>query len=487
MLQLKLFNHQTGEFQETIVNPQTSPQSEFLLGRAATCDLVLEGADISRVHGKIQFQQGSYAYSDLGSANGSRINNQVVQVNQPYPLKVDDLICVGDFVLMVEAIELTSTRSTAHEPSIWQKLSGDPHIWSKGDLTVRCIRVTQETADVKTFTFAAEPAVLFRYQPGQFVTLDLEINGESILRSYSISSSPSRPHTLDITVKRVPPADPTAPPGLVSNWLHDHIQVGSTVKLNGPLGKFTCAPTPAPKLLLISAGSGITPMMSMSRWIADTGTTSDILFFHCARTPSDIIFRQELELLSARLPNFRAVISVTRSDPGQPWFGLTGRLTETILHSFAPDFQERTTYVCGPNGFMQSVKTLLERLNFPMPNYHEESFGPPPKTKSPPSSPSLPLSLPPTPSPTTKPTVRFAQSNQEASGDQASILELAEQCGIKIRNGCRQGVCGACKKRKLEGEVRYESEPDGLDSADQAAGYVLTCVAAPIGRVVIEA
>ncbi|MBF2049293.1 MAG: FHA domain-containing protein [Leptolyngbya sp. IPPAS B-1204] len=498
MLKLKLFNHQTGEFQETVLDPNRQ-QSEVLIGRAASCDLVLDGADVSRVHGQIKFQQGDYCYSDLGSANGSRINNQAVQVHQSYPLKVDDLIRIGDFVLMVEAIEITAASG---EASIWRKLSGERPIWAKGDLTVRCIRVTDETADVKTFTFVADPPVLFHYQPGQFVTLDLEINGESVLRSYSISSSPSRPHTLEITVKRVAssPDAPDAPPGLVSNWLHDQIKVGSRVKLSGPLGKFTCYPNPAKKLLLISAGSGITPMMSMSRWIADTGVDTDVIFFHCARTPRDIIFRQELELMAARLPSFHPVISVTRSEPGQPWFGFSGRLTDTMLHSIAPDFQDRTVYVCGPNGFMQNVKTLLESLHFPMSNYHEESFGSPKKAKpiSPPPSSSFgeahepPPSLSSSPSsalsPSTKPAVFFAQSNQEVIDESAeSILDLAEQAGIKIRSNCRQGVCGACKKRKLEGVVKYESEPDGLDREEQEAGYILTCVAAPVGRVVVEA
>lgn len=504
MLKLKLFNHETGGFQETTLTSNST--NEFLIGRAANCDVILEGSDVSRVHGRIRLQKGEYHYIDSGSANGSRINNQVVQVNQGYLLKVDDLIRIGDFVLLVEAIETAESRG---ETSIWRKLSGDRAIWTKGDLSVRCIRVTNESADVKTFTFVADPPVLFQYQPGQFVTLDLEINGESVLRSYSISSTPSRPHTLEITVKRVAaPSDaPNISPGLVSNWLHDNIQVGSQLKLSGPLGKFTCLPNPAEKLLLISAGSGITPMMSMSRWIADTGTNSDIIFFHCARTPRDIIFRQELELMASRLPNFRPAISVTRSEVGQPWFGFTGRPTEAMLQTIAPDFQDRMVYVCGPNGFMQSVKALLEALGFPMQNYHEESFGPPKKSKrsapAPSASTPLPAPTPPVPastslhappSPSSRssasaiPMVHFAQSNKEVPFEDAeSILELAEQHGIKIRSNCKQGVCGACKKRKLEGEIRYDSDPDALEPSEQEAGYILPCVAAAVGRVVIEA
>jgi glycine betaine catabolism B len=521
MLTLKLFNHLTGEFQQTILTPETMTHRECIIGRASSCDLVLDSVDVSRVHGRVQFQKGEYYYTDLGSANGSFINNQAVKASQNYCLKVDDMIRIGDFVLLIETLETDSSRG---ETSIWKKLNGDRQYWTKGDLTVRCVRITDETHDVKTFTFVAEPAVLFDYKPGQFVTLALEINGEEVLRSYSISSTPSRPHTLEITVKRVGslPDSSDTPPGLVSNWLHDHLNVGDQVKLNGPMGKFTCLPNPAQKLLFISAGSGITPMMSMSRWLADTSAASDIVFFHCARTPRDIIFRQELEMMATRLPNFRLAMSTTRPDLGHLWFGFTGRLNESMLKAIAPDFQERTVYVCGPETFMQGAKAILETLELPMKNYHEESFGTPGKkskagkearegkemalagagvfssatmlsSPSPPSSPSS-LSHPRThapshlPAPSSPPLIVFAQSGKEALWEDAeSILELAEQEGVKIRSNCKQGVCGACKKRKLEGEVRYESAPDGLDDQEQADGYILTCVASPIGRVVLDA
>jgi ferredoxin-NADP reductase len=484
MLKLKVFNYQNGDFKDTVLTPEVMTHAEYRIGRTASCHLVLESPDISRVHSRIRFENGSYHYMDLGSANGSRINNCDIQANQNYPLKLDDLIRIGDYVLLVEAIE---TPAAIAENSIWSKI-GSQRQWSQGELTVRCVRIVNETSDVKTFTFVAEPKVLFHYKPGQFVTLEIPIQNEIVYRSYSISSSPSRPHTLEITVKRVAaPADqPEAPAGVVSNWLHDHLQVGSSIKINGPLGKFTCAPDPAKKLLLISAGSGITPLMSMSRWIAETAIASNIVFFHCARTPNDIIFRTELEMMAARLPNFRLAFSTTQSASGQPWWGFTGRLTPAMLEAIAPDFLEQTVYVCGPNGFMAGVKTLLEGLNFPLQNYYEESFGGAKKPKPvEQQQPKPATSLVATP---TAPQVVFAQSDKKVACDGSlSILEIAEQEGIKIRSSCRQGVCGACKKRKLEGEVRYESEPDALEPDEQAKGYVLTCVANPVGKVVIEA
>ena len=483
MLKIKVLNYQTGDFQETVLAPESKPKKDCTIGRSSSCDLVLESSDVSRVHAKIQAQQDEYLFADPGSANGSSINGQTTAVNQSYSLKVDDLIRIGDFVLLIDAIEPPSSANPTlgliyHTQNSLIR-SGDRN-WCD-EITVRCVRITVETADVKTFTFAADPAVRLNYKPGQFVTLNLEINGEPVMRSYSLSSSPSRPHTLEITVKRVPA-------GLVSNWLHDTIAVGSQIKISAPMGKFTCVPSLAPKLLLISAGSGITPLMAMSRWVEDTAAAIDITFFHCARTPRDIIFRQELERMSARLPNFHLALSVTQSEPGQPWSGFTGRLNEAMLQCVAPDFQERQVYVCGSEGFMQATKSLLEGLDFPMQRYSEESFGAPKALKK--VKPLKPNSDDPV-SPALSPAqsiVLFSKSGKQVAHDGSeSILELAEQEGIKIRSSCRQGVCGACKKRKLEGEVRYEAEPNALEPDDRAAGYVLACAALPVGRVVIEA
>lgn len=520
MLIVKLLNVQLQDIQTVVLAPEKTTQQACLMGRAANCELGLDSVEVSRVHSKIQLQNNQYYYSDLDSANGSYINNKKLLAHHDCLLRVGDSISIGDFLLLIEAIEPASEEAKSGDGNakpvalLGNRLSENSRnqnhlgnrIWDSKELAVRCVRITDETADVKTFTFVAEPAISFDYKPGQFVNLELDINGETVLRSYSISSSPTRPYTIEITVKRVPALSgvPQAPPGLVSNWLHGHLKVGSQVKLGGILGKFTCLPKPAAKLLMISAGSGITPMMSMSRWVADTARAIDIVFFHCARTPGDIIFRQELELMAARLPNFHLAIAVTQPQPGQPWLSYTGRLSESMLHLIAPDFCDRTVYVCGPEGFMQSVKTLLEHLNFPMQNYFEENFGGSKKAKkAEPKAPHSPLSPSPN-SATAVPSefraapiaapasthsiVRFAQSGTEVTADGTeSILELAEQANIKIRSNCQQGVCGACKKRKLEGLVRYESDPDGLDADEQANGFILTCVALPVDRVVVEA
>ena len=373
MLKLKVFNYQTAENQQIALTPETRKNGQCTIGRALSCDLVVNSPEVSRVHGKITFDKGNYYYADLSSTYGSRINNEEVKVDQYYVLKEDDIIRIGEFFLVIEAVE---TPPSDADTTSCEELNGDhTRQWTSSDLTVRCVQVFDETADVKTFRLVADPPVLFNYKPGQLATLELEINGESVLSSYPISSTPSRPRILEITVKRVglPIDDPNVLPDLVSNWLYDQITVGSSLKLiGGPMGNFTCVDKPSQKLLMISHGSGIIPMMSMSRWGYDTLTQWNIVFFHSARSARDIIFQQELEMMAARIPDFRLAITTAQSEPGQAWLGLTGKLTEAMLLSVAPDFRERTVYVCGPDTFMQEVKAIIEGLGFPMQNYYQD-------------------------------------------------------------------------------------------------------------------
>ncbi|MGB5633256.1 MAG: FAD-binding oxidoreductase [Waterburya sp.] len=541
--------------------PENQLNQECLLGRDERCCLVFNDTLVSRTHGKIAFRNGNYYYSDLGSANGTKINNEDAQLNHEYLLKPSDTIALGNHLLWVKEIaeeEISATPQSLTPEQYMPLASIDTaslETWTQGTKQLKCVQIINETVDVKTFTFASEPPVKFNYQPGQFVTLNLNIDGKSVKRSYSISSSPSRPHSLEITVKRVPaPSDESsAPPGLVSNWLHDNMKVGSQIEIDAPMGKFTNFANASSKLFLISAGSGITPMMSMSRWICDTLSNVDIVFLHSARSPEDIIFRQELEMMTSRYPNFKLAITVTRPVLGQPWYGYTGRINETILSAIASDYKERTVYVCGPNPFMEATKELLQKISFPMENYYEESFGGAKKKKKPaPTIPkadqtsivqasapasvpafapaskpisvpasvpaskpisvpafapasapaskpisvpasapaSKPISVPasapaPTPKPapaSSSPVVVLSKSGQEIACDgEECILEVAEAEGADLPFGCRMGTCGACKVKKLEGEVIYDDDVDCED------GYILTCVARPNGRVAIEA
>ena len=516
MLKLKSVNFEQQEFQDHALEAEYPGQLEWLIGRKNTCDVVLSCPEVSRVHGRIIYSDEGYYFVDVGSTSGSLLNGEVVPHDDKRPLQSGDLLQLGKTFLHIEALT---------PPAIAAPTTSDPQPWTTGDLFCRCCRIIDETPDVKTFYFAAEPALLFNYRPGQFVMLELPIAGERVLRPYSLSSSPSRPHHLSITVKRVhAPADqPDAPAGLVSNWLHDHLNVGDRVKIiGGPMGHFTCLPEVPPKVLLLSAGSGITPMMSMARWVQDTLTNCDIIFFHSARTLEDIVFRNELSTMAAQMPNFRLAVTVTQKPTYHPWMGLTGRLSESMLQMVAPDLRERAVYVCGPGGFMEHARSVLTTLKFPMQFYQEESFGGRSEPAAPPLSASPALVSPtiettsngtsklnskgkaqyqiPDPEPLsdaltmtsfpvgTAHQVKFVKSKQNIAADgSSSLLELAEQAGVIIPSACRAGACGACKVKTHQGKVKYDTPPLALTAADQAAGCVLACVAYPDAPLEVEA
>ncbi|MFK8185288.1 MAG: 2Fe-2S iron-sulfur cluster-binding protein [Phormidesmis sp.] len=491
MLKTKVINTHTNDVYEAELTPRAEHQSECLIGRHPDCDLVLEGPAVSRVHGRVLFEPDACFFVDLGSTDGSLLNNAETVVNQSYAIAPNDVLRIGEFAVIVESVVTHSAPATSH-------------LWAGGEISARCVQIIPETCNVKTFRFVAEPAVLFDFKPGQFVTLTLPIQHpqtkKTITRSYSISSSPSRPHTLDITVKRVGPANDDLPPGVASNWLHDCLSVGMTLPMQGPFGDFNCVDHPAQKLLLISAGSGVTPMMSMAQWLSDRATNTDITFIHTARTAQDIIFRQRLELLAAQYPTFKLAFSVTKHELGalrSPWSGYRGRLNAAMLSTICPDYTERTAFVCGPNGFMHSTKQLLTDMNFPMKHYFEESFGGPTRQKSAVANSAPPLhinvrsaasaSANANAKEDSERSVEFATSGKQISCDEEdTLLDAAEQAGVSLASGCRMGSCGVCKQQLTSGAVDYDVEPKGLSAGDRDAGHVLTCIAKPVGKVVLS-
>jgi len=241
------------------------------------------------------------------------------------------------------------------------------HVWAGGRTRVACMRVIDETHDTKTYTFAAVPPRLFRYQPGQHVTLECKVDGQLVRRQAALSSSPSRPYTLSVTIKRST-EDPE------SQLLYERLRQGAELLLYGPHGRFSCGNHPAPKLLLCAAGSGIAPMISMLRWIADTACTVDAQLVYNVRTQADIIFEQELKQLSMQLGrSMKLAIIPARLAPGMPWHGPTGRIDASMLQLLAPDLAQREVFVSGPHGYMDSVRELLERLSFPMARLHQDN------------------------------------------------------------------------------------------------------------------
>ncbi|MGL6161907.1 FAD-binding oxidoreductase [Microbulbifer sp.] len=367
-----------------------------------------------------------------------------------------------------------SQSSTAFNPL-------NTRVWANGRHQVRCVRVIRETWDVKTFCFNAEQSVLFFFKPGQFVTLELEIDGEQVMRSYTISSSPSVPYSFSITVKRVPG-------GLVSNWLHDNFREQDELAVHGPVGDFNCIDHPADKVLLLSGGVGITPVMSMARWYFDTNTDVDMAFIHSARTPNDIIFHRELEHMCSRVPNFSLSVICERIEIGQAWNGYRGFLDKTKLEMVAPDYMSRRIFCCGPPLYMRAVRSVLKDVGFDMNFYHEESFGATPAEVTQDALDQAEIAV--REAEETKDsdlfTVEFVQSGMSVQAAPSETLHTAaSRLGLTIPKACGVGICGTCKVRKVSGEVDIQHN-GGITEEDLAEGFILSCCSTPLSNVVID-
>jgi len=464
------FNTTTAVFKETKLNID---DVIYLVGRHSACNIKLpdENKIISNTHGIFLYKANSWYYRDI-SSNGSLVNNQPVQNNEQIALKKGDVITICDWIVVVKDIEETEETSQ----NVGESWTGEEN------LLVRCVGVINETRDLKTFRFvSASKSITFNYQPGQYVVLCLNIDGQEVYRSYTISSSPTRPKTLEITVKRVEGTAKQSK-GLVSNWLHDNIKIGSEITISGPHGEFSCSNNPHAKLMFISAGSGITPMISMLRWAYDCAPHLDIIFVYTARTKEDLCFDREISSICQNNPNFKYVVSLT--DPSvSDWTGHKGRLDRPErIQDWVPDFLERAAYLCGPDDFMKTVKNLLANLQFPIGNFYQESFSPP--------KPPRPVGPPKPPSETVfNNQVLFSQSQKEINciGEE-TILEVAEREKIKLKNACKVGICGTCLIKKLEGEVNYkEVKTKTLTDKQKKDGLIFACVAYTVGRVVIDA
>ena len=391
-------------------------------------------------------------------------------------------------VLNDGAVEIDAAWAS-WQPPIEQQLptrSSGLGVWGDTDSsTLVCRQVQDITHDVKTFLFESVEPSLFEHAPGQFVTLQLQIDGRPVNRCYTISSPPTRPHLLGITVKR-------QPGGLVSNWLHDTMAPGKRISAEGPFGVFTIARHPSAKYLFLSGGSGITPVMSMTRTLYDLGSDADVLFVHSARTPSDIIFRRELETIAATVPTARVVHVCERDSPQEPWGGLRGMLSIEMLQLLAPDLAERVVFCCGPAPYMAAVRRMLDVVGFDMQNYHEESF----------TFEDLAIkefSAAPTTgdtaagdgqgdaSETKTYSVEFVRSGRTiACADDENVLDAAYAAGLSPVSSCGQGMCGTCKTTMLSGTVDMQHN-GGIRPREIAQNKILICCSKPLGDLVVDA
>jgi ferredoxin-NADP reductase len=336
--------------------------------------------------------------------------------------------------------------------------------------------IIRETPNVKTLRLlpvSSASLMPFTFVPGQFLNLSFSIGGARMNRSYSISSSPTRREYVDLTVKR-------EPRGAVSRHIVDLLKVGSEIEAGGPVGRFTFTGAEAESIVLIAGGVGITPLMSIARYLTEQSWPGDIYFIYGCSTPAELIFAKDIAELQGANPKLHVTVTMERPE-GTDWKGSQGRITKELLAQAVPDIASRRIHLCGPQVMMEAVKALLAELKVPPEQVKTESFGtaaPTPATDGTAAKPTTPA---------TGPLVTFSKNNKSAKihVDQ-TILELSEELAIGIEFSCRVGTCGICKVKMTSGEVEMAVE-DGLDADDKANNIILACQAKPKGPVEVEA
>jgi len=344
--------------------------------------------------------------------------------------------------------------------------------WS-GFRWVRVAEVHRETAEVVSFVFAdMEGARLPPALPGQYVALRClpDKNLPPLVRSYSISGA-SDSGSYRISVKR------GAGPG--SQHLVDATQVGDKIEISAPRGEFVLR-NDGRQVVLLSAGIGITPVLSMLHALASESAkpAREVWWIHAARNAAEQVFAQEVRQLLAAIPGSHSAIAYSKPDPDdRPGkdFDVRGRWDLAGLEKLGVPVQA-DFYVCGPSAFLTDMNRALVSLEVPQDSMHHEVFGPensiePGVTKINVTPPHSPVSL------GSGPIVSFTRSALAVPWDTRfkSLLELAEACDVPVRWSCRTGVCHTCETGILDGRVRYAPAP--LDPP--AAGNILICCSTP--------
>ncbi len=340
--------------------------------------------------------------------------------------------------------------------------------------------VVRETAEAVTIHFWHPLSEMIKYRPGQFLTLLLTIDGKKVRRSYSMCSSPHTDTAPAVTVKRVPG-------GMVSNWLNDQVKEGDFIEVMEPMGHFMVQPDArnARTVVLIGAGSGITPLISIAKSILKVETESRIMLLYGNRDENSIIFKDKLAELSQQFGE-RFGLKYTLSQPMAGWQGHVGRLNRPHILKLLEEVKGLESasaeyYLCGPDGMMEEAKSALALLKVNPEQIHKESFatvntiGDVVEHEDDGSLKAQEI------------TVMYEGSEYKFVVEpHQTILEAALELDIDLPYSCQAGMCTACMGKCTSGKVQLDEE-DGLTKSELEAGFILTCVAHPLSNdVVVE-
>ena len=228
--------------------------------------------------------------------------------------------------------------------------------WHPQEFQAECVETVPEVGGMMTFIFRRVDGAPLAFRPGQYLNIAFPVNGEdqeSVDRSYSLSSSPTEPWTFNITVKH----DPT---GLVSPWVHGNVRPGTVLDVLGPVGAFHLPDADRrARYLLLAAGSGITPIMSMLRTIHSLPGQADVVVLYHGAAPGGFAFHLELAYIASVDSRIKVFYSLGNRGEPEGWEGLSGRMTRSMLEEVAPDANGRKVYACGPEGYLNRASELL--------------------------------------------------------------------------------------------------------------------------------
>ncbi|WP_271395478.1 ferredoxin reductase [Neomicrococcus lactis] len=406
--------------------------------------------------------------------------------------------------------------------------------WHPQEFMAECVQTIPEAGGIMTFVFRRLDGAPLAFRAGQYLNIAFPINGEDdefVDRSYSISSAPTSPWTFSISVKR-------DAQGLVSPWVHDNVRPGTVLDMLGPVGAFHLPDQERrPRYLLLAAGAGITPIMSMVRTIHALPSRADVVVLYHGAEPGGFAFHKELEYISAVDERIKVFYSLGDRSVPENWEWMLGRLTAEMIEQVAPDANGRKVYACGPEGYLNHAADLLRNVGVDDTSVHMEFFSgdratlleyqeeiahaediaeefaeeiaaareAAPETHTTnlqfletaaiadPLEETQELQEFPRDDSAFKPvgegtlTMFFVKSKLKVriNPDQR-ILHVAQSAGVRIGANCQEGVCGSCKVVKLSGEVDMNHQ-GGIRAREVAAGKFLPCCSTAQTDLVIDA
>ncbi len=318
-------------------------------------------------------------------------------------------------------------------------------LWTARELRGQVVDVRKETEDSATVTIKPGWGFSADYQPGQYVGIGLRVNGRWHWRSYSLTSVPQQDDNhITITVK-------ATPEGFLSTHLVNGVEPGTIVRLATPKGDFALPDPPPSKILFISAGSGITPLMAMLRSLTARGQDPNVVHVHSAPSEESVIFHDELRALEKSHPGYQLHLQLTETD---------GHVDFNQLDELVPDWRDRPTWACGPTPMLEDIEGVFDAADLGD-SLHIERF-----------------TIDRTDKGGEGGTVTFAISDKTIEIDGAtSLLEAGEKVGIQMPFGCRMGICQTCVLPLEDGHVRDFRSGDEHGPGDR----INTCISTASG------